>query len=95
MNKYIIYAHKNKINKKMYIGQTCQSPAKRWGMHGQRYKNQVFYNAILKYGWDNFEHIILEKGLSKDEANKREQYYIQKYKTTDKQFGYNITIRRR
>ena len=30
MNNYTIYIHINKINKKVYIGQTCQNPKKRW-----------------------------------------------------------------
>ena len=29
MNNYCIYIHKNKINGKVYIGQTCQNPKKR------------------------------------------------------------------
>ena len=29
MNNYTIYMHKNKINGKVYIGQTCQNPIKR------------------------------------------------------------------
>lgn len=29
MNNYTIYMHRNKINGKVYIGQTCQNPKKR------------------------------------------------------------------
>lgn len=83
--------HKNKINGKMYIGQTCQKPEKRWN-EGRGYKTGVFSKAIEKYGWENFEHIILETGLTGEEADNRERYYIQKYHTwiQDEQCnGYN------
>lgn len=89
--EYCIYIHINKINNKVYIGQTSQfPPTKRW-LHGEGYKKcSKFYNAIQKYGWDNFEHIILEKGLTLEQANKREQYYIKIYNSINN--GYNIKI---
>lgn len=91
MKQYTIYMHKNKINGKVYIGQTYQTLANRWGSDGRRYKGQIFYNAIQKYGWDNFEHIILKEGLTQEEANQQEIYYIQLYQSTNKNFGYNVT----
>lgn len=90
MNNYCIYMHKNKINGKVYIGQTCQKPEKRWG-NGNNYKDSPkFFNAILKYGWDNFEHIILYKNLSLEQANQLEKNLIKQYKSQDDNFGYNI-----
>lgn len=90
-NNYTVYMHKNKINNKVYIGITCQKTKNRWGA-GSGYKKQIkFYNAICKYGWDNFEHIILFEKLSKEEAKQKEIKMIKKYKSSTKQFGYNIT----
>lgn len=90
MNNYIIYMHKNKINGKVYIGQTCQKPEKRWDK-GRGYKTSSrFYNAILKYGWDNFEHIILYSNLNQEQANILEEQLIAKYQSQNENFGYNI-----
>lgn len=64
LNNYCIYKHTNLINGKVYIGQTCQSPEKRFGKNGNGYRGcRYFYNAIECYGWDNFEHEILETNL--------------------------------
>lgn len=91
MNNYCIYMHKNKVNGKKYIGQTCQKPEYRWGKEGKRYEQcPLFYSAIKKYGWDNFEHIIISTGLSAEEANLKEQELIAFYKTTQEEFGYNL-----
>ena len=91
MNNYCIYMHKNKINGKIYIGQTCQKPEYRWGKEGKGYEQcPLFYAAIQKYGWNNFEHIIISTGLSAEEANLKEQELISFYKTTQKEFGYNL-----
>ena len=91
MNNYCIYMHKNKVNGKKYIGQTCQKPEYRWGKEGKGYEQcSLFYAAIQKYGWDNFEHIIILTGLSAEEANLKEQELISFYKTTQKEFGYNL-----
>lgn len=90
MNNYYIYLHENKLNGKVYIGQTCQKPQYRWN-HGQGYKNcDYFYRAIQKYGWDNFNHTILAKDLTLEEANYLEEYYISIFDSTNPESGYNL-----
>ena len=65
---YTVYCHINKVNGKTYVGITSSAPELRW-KNGEGYKNcRKFYNAILKYGWDNFYHIILRNKLSLSEA---------------------------
>ena len=60
--KYCIYIHINKINNKVYIGQS-HNIQKRW--MPSNYKGCTkFYNAIKKYGWDNFQHKILIDNLT-------------------------------
>lgn len=82
--------HRNKTNQKVYIGQTAQLPNKRW-KNGNGYKrHQYFYNAIQKYGWDGFDHLILETVENQSQANERECFYIQQYKANDPNYGYNI-----
>ena len=96
---WLIYQHLNKTNNKSYIGQTRQAnPTKRWGVNGKYYKKEkqpVFYKAIQKYGWHNFEHIVLEDNIkTQEEANLREQYYIKLFHTCifDANCnGYNMT----
>ena len=96
-----IYYHKNKINGHMYIGQSvCNSTNVkygRWGLHGQGYKsNKYFWNAIKKYGWENFEHGFFEDNISNDLLNEKEKYYIALYHTCRQdslyQGGYNLTL---
>ena len=89
--KYCIYKHTNIIDGKVYIGQTCRKPEYRWN-NGKGYKQcPCFYNAIQKYGWDSFKHEILEQGLTFEEANLKQQYYIQLFKSNNSNFGYNLT----
>lgn len=90
-NNYTVYMHKNKINGKVYIGITSQKPQNRWGSNGSKYKKGLrFYNAIQKYTWENFEHIILFEKLSKDKAEQKEIELIKQYKSNNANYGYNI-----
>ena len=90
MNIYTVYMHRNKKNGKIYIGQTKQKPEKRWD-NGNGYKDcSRFWNAILKYGWNNFEHIILAEKLTLEEANILEEQLIKQYDSTNPKYGYNI-----
>ena len=83
--------HKNKLNNKVYIGITGRNPEARWA-NGNGYKyNLHFYRSIQKYGWDGFEHIILEDDLTREEAKEKEIYYIKKYNSTNQDNGYNIS----
>lgn len=87
--KYTVYMHKNKINGKIYIGTSCQQPIKRRWRQGSTYKEcPKFYKDIEKYGFDNFEHIILFEKLNQKEAFKKEIELIEKYNSIND--GYNI-----
>lgn len=88
---WCVYIHTNKINNKTYIGITCKSPKDRW-RGGANYKHNVYFNnAIMKYGWDNFEHIIFAENLYKSEAHKIERSLIALWKSNKRQYGYNLS----
>lgn len=60
-------------NGKRYIGITCKRPKARWDKgRGYKKRNIPIYNAILKYGWENIEHIILFENLTEEEAKNKE-----------------------
>lgn len=89
--KYTVYMHRNKINNKVYIGQTRTRVNVRWN-NGHGYKGcTLFERAIQKYGWGNFDHIILAENLSKEESCKMEKDLIALYDSTNPQHGYNLS----
>ena len=90
-NTWSVYMHVNKINNKKYVGITSRQPEIRW-QNGTAYRRNPHLNsAIEKYGWDQFEHIILHQYLTHDEACEYEKYYIKFYNTKNNKYGYNMT----
>ena len=86
-----LYIHKNKLNGKCYVGITSQDPEKRW-LNGYGYEKHLhFGRAIAKYGWDNFEHIILYNNLSEQRAKELEVLLIKQMETQNSEKGYNMT----
>ena len=89
---YIVYMHIAPNNKR-YIGITSQRLNGRFGTNGYGYKcNTYFWRAIQKYGWDNFQHIVLAEGLTQEDACQLEIELIAKYKSNNPNYGYNISF---
>lgn len=86
-----IYLLTNKINGKVYVGQTWLSFKKRIRREGQGYKNSFYlYAAIQKHGVSNFEYTVLAETIDQDEANKLENDFIIKYDSRNLEKGYNL-----
>lgn len=90
--KWLVYIHISPSNKR-YVGITSKDdPYKRWGNNGTNYKNnKYFYRAIEKYGWDNFQHIIVARGLDEETAKWLEIELIRELDTINPNKGYNLT----
>jgi group I intron endonuclease len=90
----VIYKITNMINKKVYIGQTTTSIENRWKHHlkdCKREKNNKFYNAIKKYGSENFKIEVIENEIEEQRLlNERERYWIGFYDSYKN--GYNSTL---
>lgn len=86
----IIYKILNKLNQKIYIGQTIQSLNKRWINHcvgnGHCFKLK---NAISKYGKENFSIERIDEAKTLEELNEKEVYWINFYKSNTN-VGYNL-----
>lgn len=90
MENYKLYMHIFP-NKKVYVGITKSTLARRWA-RGKGYSRQpLLFSAILKYGWDNIQHILIRDGMTKEQAIKAEQDTIKKFRSNDANFGYNLT----
>lgn len=88
--EYNVYKITNVLNGKIYIGMSKNTKT-RWSANGIHYKgSKRFYNAIQKYGWSNFNKEILVENLSFEEACLLEIENISKYKSRDRNIGYNI-----
>ena len=96
-NNYTVYMHTSPSGK-AYIGITSTSVEARWDngngylkkRKDGKYKQPAMANAILKYGWENFEHVIFESNISKKDAEHMEKLLIALFKTRNKLYGYNI-----
>ena len=89
-----IYKITNKINEKIYIGKTLDTIEKRWNQHCSDYKRErcekrPLYNAMNKYGIENFEISLVEE-CDKNILSERETYWIEYYGSF--KYGYNATI---
>lgn len=88
VNKWTVYRHTSPSGK-VYIGITSQNVERRWNSGKGYTLCKAFYNAILKYGWDNIKHEVLFTNLSEERAKKLEIELIMHYKKL--RISYNIT----
>ena len=91
-DKYgVIYLIRNKVNNKVYIGQTTGNFNSRY--KGNLYKNTHnphIKNAIDKYGLDKFYiDEAFDVAYSKEELDKLEDMYIKLWRSCDSRYGYN------
>lgn len=97
--KYI-YKYENKINGKVYIGQTNNIQKRKNGHKSCSFNpksndyNIPFHSAIRKYGLNSFNFTILEEiddSKNQNYVNDREKYYIEQYQSLISLNGYNVS----
>jgi group I intron endonuclease len=83
-----IYMIKNKIDGKIYIGQTTRPIEERFKNHQKKSSNcRLIYRAIKKYGWENFEKDWYE--CPDDDLNFDEELLVREMETLVP-YGYNL-----
>lgn len=81
----IIYKYINKLNNKIYIGQTLYEKERKEA-HFIAPANCKFHRAIHYYGWINFEYEVIER-VEQSKLSERERYWINYYDSVNS--GYN------
>lgn len=93
----VIYKIINKIDNKIYIGQTRVTEPQRWQQHVWYAYNcpnkdsLLLCYAIKKYGKENFQRETLEE-CDNDSLNEREIYWIDYYNSANRKIGYNLSL---
>lgn len=96
MRKGSIYKIYCLCTEKVYIGQTVQHPPiKRWIDHYKEAyanKNELYlYRAIRQWGITNFVFQVLEENIALEDLNRREIEWIERFKSDNPEYGYNLT----
>ena len=86
-----IYCYKNRINGKLYIGQSVNLKRRHKDFLSKSiYSGSYFQRAIDKYGKESFSYSVLTH-CKISELNYYETFYIQRLKTYNPHYGYNLT----
>lgn len=83
-----IYIFRNKFDGKVYIGQSVNI-YNRYGTHKCRREKTIFSKSLHKIGFENFDFGVLEIVKNLDTLSKREEYWIEFYKSYRRENGYN------
>lgn len=86
----IIYKATNKINGKIYIGQTLHNLNNRIVEHVRGKDKTYFQNALGRYGIQSFDFSIIDIASCKNDLNEKEKYWIRFYNCKSPN-GYNLT----
>lgn len=94
MKKGSLYIIRNTINDKVYVGQTTMSIQERFKSHlkpsvQKQRRTYKLYNAMRKYGSDNFYIEMLKDNIPVEYLDKLEIEFIEKYDSYYN--GYNST----
>lgn len=88
----IVYVHINKLNGKKYVGSTIQKTSRRFKKAGRSYSAYktcpIFFAALQKYTWDNFETIELCSCTTLADVEFLEGYFMDYYDSVGPN-GYN------
>lgn len=90
----IIYKATNRINGKIYIGQTRHTLEERKRRHerdsGYSYRSHsYFHDALQKYGFESFDWEVIDKANTLEELDELEIKYINMYNSMNREVGYN------
>jgi group I intron endonuclease len=85
----VIYKIVNKVNEKIYIGQTTKGILKR--LHSHSRSDMIIGKAIRKYGIQSFDISVIDVAEDKQTLNEKEKYWIRKLNSLSPH-GYNISI---
>lgn len=80
-----IYKITNLINNKIYIGKDTTSDSNYFG------SGLLINRAFEKYGMENFVKEVIDETDDYIELSKKEIFWIEKYNSTNREIGYNIS----
>lgn len=90
----IVYRIRNIVNGRAYIGATTQSLSKRFSQHktaARLGENTLLYQDMLRYGFDKFTIVEIDRAYSMDELYELERRHIERCNTLAPH-GYNMTL---
>lgn len=88
-----IYKIQNKVTDKVYIGKSVNIE-KRWIQHRCHLNNNVHANDYLQKAWNKYSENGFDFSVlcecEESVLDEKEIYYINLYKATDRNYGYNL-----
>lgn len=88
-----IYCITNNVNGKVYIGQTTNYIKRVRAYKRLRCKGQTkLYNALKKYGFENFSFEVIDRAMTKDVLDFLEAFYIETIDSRNDDIGYNLKM---